>query len=315
MPASHEPSSTTRPDATARPAPGCPPQRSAATPRWSAGVTLALVTVTSKDLDLAHALADAADRVSMAQFRSEELRTTTKVDGTPVSQIDFDVEQAMLDVIRDQRPTDAFLGEEVGPHAGTSGRRWIVDGIDGTHNYADGRAGWGTIIACEVEGEIAVGMVSSPLLRPALVGAAGRGRVVGTVRVGRQVRRGRGRPAAVRLGGCARRGVGDRHPLRKCDARLAQRGVAAVHPPGHSAEPMLRDRCRDGGIRRARRGDPHLRRPVGLRCHEPHRQRGRRRVPRRLGRHALRHRHGCVHEQRAHRSGARGIGRATTACA
>ncbi len=103
-----------------------------------------------------------ADRVSMAQFRSEELRTTTKGDGTPVSQIDFDVEQAMLDVVRAQRPTDAFLGEEVGPHAGTSGRRWIVDGIDGTHNYADGRAGWGTIIAYEVDGEIAIGVVSSP---------------------------------------------------------------------------------------------------------------------------------------------------------
>jgi fructose-1,6-bisphosphatase/inositol monophosphatase family enzyme len=118
--------------------------------------------VASDDLDFAQALADAADRVSMAQFRSEELRTTTKGDGTPVSQIDFDVEQAMLDVVRAERPTDAFVGEEVGPHAGTSGRRWIVDGIDGTHRYAAGRAGWGTIIAYEVDGEIAVGMVSSP---------------------------------------------------------------------------------------------------------------------------------------------------------
>ena len=116
----------------------------------------------SEDLDLAHRLADAADRVSTAHFRSEDLRTITKGDGTPVSHVDFAVEQAMLDLVRAERPLDAVVGEEVGPQAGTSGRRWIVDGIDGTHNYADGRPGWGTIIACEVEGEIVLGVVSSP---------------------------------------------------------------------------------------------------------------------------------------------------------
>ena len=58
---------------------------------------------------------------------------------------------------------DAVLGEEIGPQPGTSSRRWIFDGIDGTHNYADGRPGWGTIIALEVDGEIVVGLVSAPL--------------------------------------------------------------------------------------------------------------------------------------------------------
>jgi fructose-1,6-bisphosphatase/inositol monophosphatase family enzyme len=120
------------------------------------------VPVAPADLDFAHVLADAADRVSSADFRSEELRTTKKGDGTPVSEVDLAVEQAMLEVVRAERPTDAFVGEEVGPHDGTSGRRWIVDGIDGTHNYADGRPGWGTIIAHEVDGEIVVGLVSSP---------------------------------------------------------------------------------------------------------------------------------------------------------
>jgi len=114
--------------------------------------------------DLAHLLADTADGVSRHHFRSEELRTTTKVDGTPVSEVDLAVEQSMVDVVHARRPNDAIVGEEVGAHAGTSGVRWIFDGIDGTHNYADGRPGWGTIIAAEVDGEVQVGMVSSPLL-------------------------------------------------------------------------------------------------------------------------------------------------------
>jgi fructose-1,6-bisphosphatase/inositol monophosphatase family enzyme len=115
------------------------------------------------DLEFGWLLADAADRVSVAHFRSEAIRTTTKEDGTPVSQVDLAVEQAMLDLVRQWRPDDAVLGEEVGAHGGSSSRRWIFDGIDGTHNYAAGRPGWGTIIALEIDGEVAVGLVSSPV--------------------------------------------------------------------------------------------------------------------------------------------------------
>jgi fructose-1,6-bisphosphatase/inositol monophosphatase family enzyme len=107
-------------------------------------------------------MADAADRVSTAHFLSEELRTTTKGDGTPVSEVDFEVERTVLELVRSARPGDAVVGEEVGPHPGVADRRWIVDGIDGTHKYAAGRPGWGTSIALEVGGEITVGVVSAP---------------------------------------------------------------------------------------------------------------------------------------------------------
>ena len=116
----------------------------------------------SGDLAFAHSLADAADAVSTAHFRWAGLTKVTKDDGTPVSQVDLDVEEAILAVVRAERPQDALIGEEVGPQPGTSGRRWIVDGIDGTHNYGDGRPGWGTIVAYEVDGEIVVGLVSAP---------------------------------------------------------------------------------------------------------------------------------------------------------
>lgn len=114
------------------------------------------------DLGTAFRLADAADAVSLGQFRSEELRRTHKVDGTPVSQIDFDVEEAMFAAARAAHPDDHVLGEEIGPRPGTSNRRWIFDGIDGTHNYALGRPGWATAIALEVDGEVVVGVVSAP---------------------------------------------------------------------------------------------------------------------------------------------------------
>ncbi|HEX2782041.1 MAG TPA: inositol monophosphatase family protein, partial [Ilumatobacteraceae bacterium] len=117
--------------------------------------------VAADDVAFVHRLADAADAVSREHFRSEALRTTTKIDGTPVSEVDRAVEAAMLALIR-SRGEDAALGEEVGAHPGTNTRRWILDGIDGTHNFADGRPGWGTIIALEVDGTVELGMVSAP---------------------------------------------------------------------------------------------------------------------------------------------------------
>jgi fructose-1,6-bisphosphatase/inositol monophosphatase family enzyme len=116
----------------------------------------------AEELAFAFRLADAADSVSLRHFRSEELRTTHKLDGTPVSQVDFDVEEAMLALVRAERPTDAVLGEEIGSYGGGSGRRWIFDGIDGTHNFALGRPGWGTAVALEVDGEVVVGVVACP---------------------------------------------------------------------------------------------------------------------------------------------------------
>lgn len=115
------------------------------------------------ELAIAFELADLADAESLAEFRSEELRRTHKADGTPVSQVDLDVEEAMHRHIIARSPFDAVLGEEIGDHPGTSGRRWVLDGIDGTHNYALGRPGWGTAIACEIDGAAVVGLVSCPV--------------------------------------------------------------------------------------------------------------------------------------------------------
>ena len=114
------------------------------------------------ELALAFRLADAADAVSLPPFRSDALLQRHKPDGTPVSQVDLDTEQAMLAVLRAEVPDDAVLGEEIGEHPGTSGRRWILDGIDGTHNYGRGRPGWGTAISLEVPGGVVVGVVSCP---------------------------------------------------------------------------------------------------------------------------------------------------------
>jgi histidinol-phosphatase len=115
----------------------------------------------SPDLLLALRLADTADAISTPPFRSDSLRVETKADGSPVTEVDRAVEAAMQTAVTRERPGDAFLGEEIG-QSGHGSRRWIFDGIDGTHNFAAGNPAWATMIALEVDGEVTIGVVSSP---------------------------------------------------------------------------------------------------------------------------------------------------------
>ena len=116
----------------------------------------------SADLDLALRLADAADAISMPRFRSG-LAVETKPDLTPVTEADRAVEGELRRLLAGERPSDAVLGEEGGA-AGAGARRWILDPIDGTRNYARGIPVWATLIALESDGVVEVGVVSAPAL-------------------------------------------------------------------------------------------------------------------------------------------------------
>ncbi len=114
------------------------------------------------DLDVAWQMADAADAETMARWRSSGVASTNKADGTPVTEADIASDRAMRAVTVEAFPDDAFLGEEIGAFDGSSGRRWIVDGIDGTRFFADGASTWGTLVALESDGEIVLGLATSP---------------------------------------------------------------------------------------------------------------------------------------------------------
>lgn len=131
------------------------------------------------DLTLALQLADLADSITLAHFRSEELAVETKPDMTPVSQADREVEQAIRDRLETTRPGDVVVGEEYGSSEGGAGeRRWIVDPIDGTKGYVRGAPVWATLLGLEVEQEIVVGVVSAPALGRRWWAARGRGAYV-----------------------------------------------------------------------------------------------------------------------------------------
>ena len=119
------------------------------------------------DLALAHELADAADVITLDRFRALDLQVDTKPDLTPVSDADRAVEQAVRRRLATSRPGDAVLGEEYGTTSGADGdgpRRWVVDPVDGTKNFVRGVPVWATLVALQVDEQVAVGVVSAPAL-------------------------------------------------------------------------------------------------------------------------------------------------------
>jgi fructose-1,6-bisphosphatase/inositol monophosphatase family enzyme len=57
-----------------------------------------------------------------------------------------------------------LLGEEGGRKESKSGRRWIVDPIDGTRDFVRGNPLWSVLIGLEDAGEVVAGVVHLPLL-------------------------------------------------------------------------------------------------------------------------------------------------------
>lgn len=117
------------------------------------------------ELALALELADIADAVSMPYFRNVNLRVDRKADRTEVTQADRETEAAIRAHLSAHRPSHAVLGEEDGLVGSPDARyKWIIDPIDGTSNFVKGVPIWATLIALEADGELAVGVASSPAL-------------------------------------------------------------------------------------------------------------------------------------------------------
>ena len=126
------------------------------------------------DLELSQLLADKADEISLARFRSQDLRVESKPDRTPVTDADQSVERAIRELIAQHRPTDSVIGEEFGSGE-ASEREWIIDPIDGTANFLRGLPIWATLIALRVSGELVCSVVSAPAMARRWWAASGQG--------------------------------------------------------------------------------------------------------------------------------------------
>ncbi|HVK78422.1 MAG TPA: inositol monophosphatase family protein [Kofleriaceae bacterium] len=126
-------------------------------------------------LGIARTVADEA-AVLLRGVRASEIRT--KTDPTDlVTEWDTRTEELIRARFAALTPAIPVLGEEGGGDAAAA-RRWVVDPIDGTVNFAHGLPVWAVSIALEGPGGVEVGVVTAPALGWTYFGRRGGGAFV-----------------------------------------------------------------------------------------------------------------------------------------
>ncbi len=98
-----------------------------------------------------------------------------KGDGSPVTIADRSAEEAARAWISTRFPTDTILGEEFGLTGSGTGRRWLIDPIDGTKSFVAGAPLWGTLIAVVEGEEVLAGAINCAAAGELVAAARGEG--------------------------------------------------------------------------------------------------------------------------------------------
>lgn len=115
------------------------------------------------DVDVALAAAQAGAVVVRRDYAVDHVRHAKRgIDFA--TQTDLDAERAIVAVLRAHRPDDAVRGEELGACGGTSTtRRWLVDPLCGTLNFAAGTPLVAVNVALTDQQRVAAAAVVDPI--------------------------------------------------------------------------------------------------------------------------------------------------------
>lgn len=102
--------------------------------------------------------------------------------GTPtnlVTEMDARAEALIVERLRAAFPDDAVLAEERGALPGRSGRRWIIDPLDGTTNYTHGLPMFAVAVGLEADRGLVLAVVYDPNFDELFVAERGGGAWLG----------------------------------------------------------------------------------------------------------------------------------------
>ncbi|MFH0836600.1 MAG: inositol monophosphatase [Candidatus Aenigmatarchaeota archaeon] len=105
---------------------------------------------------------------------NKELNISNKGYGDIGIQADLDAEKAIIQILESHFPDYGILAEESGEKA-SKGRKWIIDPLDGTQNFARASPIFGTTVALEENGEIVLAVIHLPKLGEKLHAVKGMG--------------------------------------------------------------------------------------------------------------------------------------------
>lgn len=115
-------------------------------------------------LNIATKAARAAGNIIVrALDRLDTLKFTEKRHKDFVTEIDTQAEKAIIDIIRKNFPSHGILAEESGRSPEEHDVLWIIDPLDGTHNFLHGLPHFAVSIAVQYKGRIEHGLIYDPI--------------------------------------------------------------------------------------------------------------------------------------------------------
>lgn len=128
----------------------------------------------SKRKQIAIRAAQEVGRILLNNF-GRKISIKSKGDRDLVTNIDKKAEKTILKLIRNNFPTDGILSEESPYSPSSSGYKWIIDPIDGTHNFIHNIPIFGTSIAVEFKDKVVLGLIYMPCTNELYIAQKGKG--------------------------------------------------------------------------------------------------------------------------------------------
>ncbi|MGH7199924.1 MAG: histidinol-phosphatase [Planctomycetaceae bacterium] len=126
-------------------------------------------------LEFALDAAREAGELILGYYQAGDLAVDHKHDLSPVTAADRGAEELLRARIDEHFPEDGVLGEEFAAKPSSNGVRWILDPLDGTKAFVSGVPLFGTLIALEIEKELALGVCRLPVLDEVIYATQGTG--------------------------------------------------------------------------------------------------------------------------------------------
>ncbi len=114
-------------------------------------------------LKFANSFADTSKDFLKKKFM-KKLSIEEKEDGSFVTNIDKEIELNFREKLKKTFSSHSVLGEEFGYDDKKSEYTWVIDPLDGTHNFIAGKPLFGTLICCIKEEKPILGVIDIPVL-------------------------------------------------------------------------------------------------------------------------------------------------------
>lgn len=112
-----------------------------------------------RELEVARQAARRAGELALS-YQKNGVTAEEKADESPVTIADRESEKLIANILAEAFPDDGLLGEEGAGREAKSGRRWIIDPIDGTRDFSRGSPLWSVLIGLEAGDDVLVGVAN-----------------------------------------------------------------------------------------------------------------------------------------------------------